>query len=203
MRTFLSMSISLVLIALLAVPSPAEARKRGKKFQLDEQTRSEMERTLDAGLKSGNMKIRADSYRAFARSFRPKKEIAAVLKDGLKDPQAIVLAGVIDGMLHRKMKGYDEALTKLMAAQESIGYKQFNLLDTLKVKDRIKAIQSALETKNLRGKPRIVKEVLRGEPAFALNFISQAQKLSPASSNLVMASISDMAPPMPSNSIPH
>ncbi len=116
MRTFFSMSISVLLIALLSLPAPAEARKRGKKLQLDEQTRSEMERTLDAGLRSGNMKIRADSYRAFARSFRSKKEISTVLQDGLKDPQAIVLAGVIDGMLHRKMKGYSDAIVKLMAA---------------------------------------------------------------------------------------
>ena len=189
--------IIIALLVILLIPSSALGKKRSKrgKMSLDEVTLSEINRTLEQGLRSGNMSIRSVAYQATAISSKPRAEIEATLKDGLKDPQTIVLLGVIEGMINRGMKGYDEALIKCMSAPELNWSRQLQpVLNKLKSKNRIQLIINALNAKALRGKNRIALEALRGSTTDAMAFLGAAQKAGGTAASLSLATLADITP---------
>jgi len=185
-----------VLVVGLCLPGTADAKKRSKrgKFTLDEVTKSEITRVIDTGLRSGNMAIRSSAYRALALSDRPKKEIEAGLKDGLKDPQSIVVAGVVEGMISRGMKGYDQALIKTLGAQDlSWDENIAPLLASLSPKSVNTVLVNGLNAKGLRGKNRIASEALKQSPRDAMSFLAKAQKAGGEAASLALNTLADLS----------
>lgn len=190
-------SLFLLIILSLILPGTALAKKRSRasKITLDEITSGDIARAIDTGMRSGNMKVRGNAYMALSLSSRNKKEIEAGLKDGLKDPQNLVVAGVVHGMILRGLKGYDEAFIKVLGAPDlDWNTSVAPIIDALPQKRVSSLLISALNAKGLRGKNRIAAQALSMDTKFSLAFIAAAQKAGGEAATKTLATLADLSP---------